>query len=556
MLTFDSAPTIYWLIGYTLAGLLILASLYKGLSSRVYFVLAIGLLIFMRMPVIMFNREINPDESQVLSHAITLYEDPVYWRSVDGTTIGPLNNYLLVVPKLLGFQINYSSGRVMGLICVIGALLFTFLALKNWLNDSVARISLTATVLFLSFTQETDFVHYSSEQLPVFLLALIIWLLSKITDERNPSTGFLYLIGFFAGVTPFAKLQTVPQAMVVVVVASWVCFQYFKRTGRTQPLIGLLIGGITFPALLLIWTLANHVFNDFIDFYILGNAIYAGENNWLSIPKQFFQLVALSPDFLAYTILLLIPMLAGLAYMFLSKKSNGQESNRFLIPLMTLLLILTGIYSATKSGNTFIHYLNFCIYPWILLSAYGISRQPKTFLAVPTLLLLWFLVTDAKAYSAEHRLNSFESVGGNTKLYESPVVKALKPFTKPGDYLVVWGWQCQYYVEAQLPQGTAENHSERSIFKHPLQAKYLHRYITDLQRTKPAVFLDAVGKHSLWVQDKKTQGVDNFPAIAQYLHQHYTLVSDIDDIKLFVRNDRLKTPLPAGALLNHAVTNR
>jgi len=140
------------------------------------------------------------------------------------------------------------------------------------------------------------------------------------------------------------------------------------------------------------------------------------------------------------------------------------------------------------------------------------------------------------------------------KLDKSPVVVALSKYTKPGDYMVVWGWQCKYYVEAQLAQGTAENHSERSIFKHPMQEKYLGRYLSDLQRTKPAVILDAVGIYSLWVQDKKTQGIDNFPAVAGYVHQHYTLVSTIDDVTLYVRKDRLVTQqaivLPTLAAIN------
>ena len=74
--------------------------------------------------------------------------------------------------------------------------------------------------------------------------------------------------------------------------------------------------------------------------------------------------------------------------------------------------------------------------------------------------------------------------------------------------MVVWGWQCVYYVEAQLAQGTAENHSERSIFNHPMRKTYRERYLADMKRTKPAIVLDAVGKNSFWVQNKKTQGIE------------------------------------------------
>lgn len=554
MLTFDNSPTVYWFLGYLLGGIVILASIYRKLPGWAFVVLCIGLLSFMRMPAIVFNRELNADESQMLSHAITLYQDPVYWRSVDGTTIGPLDNYLLVIPKLFGFQINYTSGRVMGLLCCIGALLFIFSAMKKWFGESTARVAFTAPIIFLAFTQENDFVHYSSEQLPVFLLACTIWLLSKITDHRQISSWVTFFLGLVAGMMPFAKLQSVPQALVVVLAAFWLCYQFYKRSKEIKPLFFLLAGGLTFPILLFLWILANDVFQDFIDFYIFGNAIYAGGSSFIEIPAQFFKLILFSADFSIYSLVLLIPIIFGL-FIAIRPSAVTRTTADFIIPATIILLILTGIYSSTKSGNSFIHYLNFCIYPWILLAAYGIKTRNNWFVAAPIILLLWFAGNDAISYRREHRLNAFESVNGLNKLDKSPVVVALMKFTKPGDYMVVWGWQCKYYVEAQLAQGTAENHSERSIFKHPMQEKYLARYVSDLQRTKPAVILDAVGIYSLWVQDKKTQGINSFPAVADFVNQHYTLISTIDDVTLYVRKDRLVTQqadvLPLLSQVNH-----
>ena len=47
-----------------------------------------------RWPFLLQASEYNPDESQLLAGALTLTRDPVFWRSVDGTTSGPLNFYL------------------------------------------------------------------------------------------------------------------------------------------------------------------------------------------------------------------------------------------------------------------------------------------------------------------------------------------------------------------------------------------------------------------------------------------------------------------------------
>ena len=537
MINFDNSPTVYWLLGYTLAGIVILSTFYKKLPLSVFLILSIGLLAFMRLPVLVFNREINPDESQMLSHAITLYQDPVYWRSVDGTTIGPLDNYLLVIPQIFGFQIDYTSGRVMGLLCIGGGLLFLFFAMRNWFSDSLARPMLLVPLLFLSFTQQADFVHYSSEQLPVFLLAFGIWIISRLTKNIGSIIVNAYLLGFITGTIPFAKLQAVPQAMVLVLAALWICYHWFAKTRELKPILMLVAGGISFPALTFVWVAYHHVLNDLIDFYLLGNVIYAGGNSSSSIPTQFFKIFNLSPDFKSFTCILILPIFAALVKLVSEFRKSGNAENRVLA-ITILTLALSSIYAVTKSGNDFIHYLNFCIIPWTLMAAYGLIKVSKWAFILPALLLIWFFANDAITYHKERKLNNYISVKA-TQLAQSPVVKELKKYTHNQDYMVVWGWQCIYYVEAQLAQGTAENHSERSIFKHNMVEKYRSRYFSDIQRTKPAVFLDAVGKNSSWVQDRKTQGFESFPALSQYIKSNYEFVGDFDDTRLFIRKDRL-----------------
>jgi hypothetical protein len=532
MITFDSSPPVYWLVGYLLAGIVIISGQYKKVPTIAFLALSFMLLLFMRLPVIVFNRELNPDESQMLSHAITLFQDPIYWRSVDGTTIGPLDNYLLVIPKLFGFQIDYTSGRFMGLLCVAGSLLFLFYTLKNWFGTSLARKIFPVPLIFLAFTQEVDFVHYSSEQVPAFLLSLCLWLVSCLGKNEKSKTANAYFTGFVAGSIPFAKLQAVPQAMVLVLAASWFCYLVYRDRKDFRPFLSLILGGITFPAIVLIWTLTFHVFKDLIDFYLLGNAIYAGGKGFFSIPQQFAKIFSLTLDFQFFTLALIIPMLFGL---FKITKIKNQD---YSIPLTILFLVLSSIYAVTKSGNDFIHYLNFCIVPWTLLAAYGLSRLEKWSIIFPAVLLAWFAGYDAYFYTKERKLNDFVSVEA-TKLWKSPVVSELRKYSKPGDYMVVWGWQCVYYVEAQLAEGTAENHSERSIFDHAMRQTYRDRYMSDIQRTKPAIVLDAVGKNSFWVQNKTTQGIESYPELFQYILKNYELIGSFDDTRLYVRKDRI-----------------
>lgn len=535
MISFDNSPTVYWLAGYMLAGIVILAGAFRLVSERIFIALSILLLIFMRLPVIVFNQELNPDESQMLSHAITLFRDPLYWRSVDGTTIGPLDNYLLVVPRIFGFQLDYISARFIGIICSCGSLLFLFFTLKNWFGSVTARTAIIFPLVFLAFTQERDFVHYSSEQLPVFLLSLSIWLLSRLTEHSGSLKRTAFFLGFIAGCIPFAKLQAVPQAIVVVLVALWICYRWFRLRKDSKPLIMLLLGGVTFPVITFVWAYSFNVLTDLIDFYLFGNAIYAKGNDAVSIPMQFLQIINESADFRSFTIILIVPFIAALIRIF---RNLTVKEDKNVVRFTILFLVLSSIYAVTKSGNNFIHYLNFCIIPWTLLAAYGLPALKKWSVVPLLMLLIWFAADDAFYFKKEHRLNSYISSDKNAFL-ESPVVTALKKYSKPDDSMIVWGWQSAYYVEAQLAQGAAESHSERSIFNHPMRQKYLHRYVNDIKRTKPAIVLDAVGKNSLWLQDKKTQTIENFPELYSYIQKNYSFVGSFDDTRLFVRKDRL-----------------
>jgi hypothetical protein len=147
MISFDNSPPVYWLIGYLLAGFVIFASQYKSIPTRAYLLTGVVLLVFMRLPVIVFNRELNQDESQMLSHAVTLFQNPVYWRSVDGTTIGPLDNYLLVIPKLFGFQLDYSAARYGAAVCR-GRMAFAFFFGQKLVRNSHRPADFRCTAAF------------------------------------------------------------------------------------------------------------------------------------------------------------------------------------------------------------------------------------------------------------------------------------------------------------------------------------------------------------------------------------------------------------------------
>lgn len=538
MLSFDDFPVVYFALGYVLAAVIVLLAYGNKIRiQELLFLVASGaLVVLMRLAVVIFNQEINPDESQMIAHALTLRQYPVYWQSVDGTTIGPLDNYVLLIPSFFRLTLDYISARLVGLLCVLGSLWFFYHSVKNFFNASVARLALLPPLFLVAFTQDADFVHYSSEQLPVFLLNLGLWLLSRLFRDyksgRVSALLGLFWLGFVLGVSPFAKIQVVPQALVIGLFALSYTFHsknFFRNAGA------LIVGGITFPLLTTIWAAAYGVLDDFWDFYVLGNLIYAGGSSILDSILRIPSFFAKSPDFLVFLISLVLSSLV--AFFFPKKILGNQSKTPAEIIFFACLWLLASLYAATKSGNDFVHYLNLCIYPFGLMGALFVDKSFKNQqISKLTALLILFPFASVFGYKIlKHQpLNVYVSTADH-RLPVSKVSKLIMQHATSKDRLVVWGWMCRYHVETQMPQGTAENHSERSIYPHPMREKYYQRYLADLEHNRPKVFVDAV-PNSLWLNDRTTHAHEAFPELNDFITKNYHLVGETEQTRVYVRN--------------------
>lgn len=548
-LAFDERPFGWLLISLMGVVLLVAVSGWEfwkkapvRLPDAIFLAVGLGLLAWGRLPILLFNQELNPDESQMISHAITLAKWPVYWRSVDGTTIGPLDLYALLLPRLLGLGFDYTAARVLGLLCIGGSLLFLFLTLRRLYGTAVARLVWLPTLLFLAFTQIPDFVHYSSEHVPVLLLAGATWLLSQAFTERSTPPGQAYLLGLLLGMVPFGKLQGVPAAGVVALFAA---LAFWRRQGDFRNVAWLVAGGLTFPLLVVGLSAAYGVLDDLYTFYIVGNLQYGTNQSLLDNFRTVSNIWFKSMNFrwlTGFSVLVLLLLLPDTLTRF-------RISTRYhLADSFVVVLLLGSYYAILRSGFPFTHYLHWMLAPLTLLNglllAVAFTRSPNRkpvlvglFLVLSPLTMLGPLfkkIADGEAY------NAFRSTPTENRARpESDVSQIVARVAQPGDALVVWGWQCRYYVESGLPQGTAENHTERCIFPIGLRDVYRARFLDDFRRTRPPVFVDAVGENSLWVRDRATQGYECFPELADYVREQYTYAGLVDDCRIYVRNDRL-----------------
>ena len=132
-----------------------------------------------RWPFLLVANEFNPDESQLIAGAITLSHDPIFWRSVDGTTSGPLNFYVLLPLHWLGLPLDYFTARLTGLLLIGGALFACHRALANAFGRAPAWLSILPATAFFATVTHTDLIHFSTEHLPLFLMGLCFWLLTQ-----------------------------------------------------------------------------------------------------------------------------------------------------------------------------------------------------------------------------------------------------------------------------------------------------------------------------------------------------------------------------------------
>lgn len=529
MISFDDFPIVYFALGYALSvGVVLLFFLRKNIPHfpATVFVLGGILLVGMRLPAVIFNQEINPDESQMIAHALTLKHYPIYWESVDGTTIGPVNNYMLLLPSFVGLGFDYIAIRLLGLVWILGSLFFFYQSVKNFFDVPTALLSLLPPLFFLSFTQDADFVHYSSEQLPLFLLNAALWKVSKIAAGRENGFAGIFFLGLLLGLNPFAKIQVVPQATVIGIFAVITLYQHKHFL---KACLVLIAGGLTVPVIILALAGAFGVLDDLWDYYVLGNLIYAGGSSLIDAVVRLPSFFAKSTDFLLYLGSLSLLIAAGI----FQKNKQGFKNG---LTAFIVLWLMAALYAATKTGNDFGHYLNLCVYPFALLGALFVDKLQKNGSFVPATAfaaLIPFLVGFGLKAVRHLPLNAYVS-GADHRVPVSAVSQLILTHAQPTDRLVVWGWMCRYHVETQMPQGTAENHSERCIYPHPLRQKYYERYLSDLKKNSPKVFVDAVG-NSLWLNDRHSQAHEAFSELKKLIAQNYRLVGEVESTRVYIK---------------------
>jgi hypothetical protein len=478
--------------------------------------------------------ELNPDESQIIAGAITLREYPVFWKFVDGTTHGPLNEYLLTAASWAGLPLTFPGARIMAVLVIAGALLSTWGALRRLLPEPLARLGILPALGFWSFSWKGDFLHFSSELVALLLVAMATWGgVTALTTER-PRRWVWGSVGAVLALVPLAKLQATPLALILGL-GGLALLAWQRAPGWRGNLLSLSVGALVVALALGAYLAIYGLQAQFWYSYIVSNLGYAesGHHPLAEMPNFFFGFMTTGQSFAWF-------FYGCLSFTLLYARGTWQEAAPRLHVALLAGWAMVGFayYCVLAPGREVAHYLQLLVLPITFLAALQLPArraEPGARWSVPVILFVILAV----APQGLNRLQAVqEQLGRFGEFKASPNSAAgnfIRERQQAGQLLAVWGWNAQLHVETQLPQGTREAHSAFQIMHGPLREFYRSRYVRDMRQRQPEWFVDAVGPRRFAFEYRDVDGHETFPDLDRIIRDHYELLTEIDSMRIYRR---------------------
>lgn len=507
-----------------------------GWSATIILILAAG-----RWPALIFTRELDPDESQLLAGAHALTHDPVFWRSVNGGTAGPLDFFALWPAGWLCGWDSFLPARLTALALVATGLILVHQVMAGRLGRSAARLATLMGTGWQALSHAGDFMHYSTELVPVALLGLATYAAHR---RWTPAGGTLWcgLGGAALGAVPLAKLQPAPLAAALGLV--WLVAEWRTPSPERGRRLAYLLLGAMWPAVLFATqlTIAGE-WESFLRSYLSYNLQYAaasrdgiGHTLMVMAGNALFwdRLLIAAPIAVAVWLALMVRLrpvtdaalrwltratiaagLCSLAVILLPKRPYLHYWHLFLLPGVGLIGVMIArlLASAPTSERNLERRI-------VLLGAAGVVG---TMCLVRALQPNWF-VGDMTYFRLHPR---------------SELAKRVAAWSQPGEVLAIWGRTDHVYVETGLWQATRDSHFGALVEPGAAQAYMRERYLRDFVRAEPAVFLDSTGPANPHYNDPRFAHERDCPELAMLIRNHYVPVDQFEGTRIYRRRDRM-----------------
>jgi hypothetical protein len=478
--------------------------------------LVLGVLIS-RIPAIRFQHELNVDESLMMAQVFRYAHDIVPWRSVDGTTSGPVNTWALLLAHRLGMPLTYPATHFFAALLLAGTLPLLFLAAKRRYGLLPAAVGVTAEATWIALSQKPDFIHYSSELVPIFLISASL----ALGEKGLRAVGAAFLLG----IVPWAKLQAAPIAFVA---GLWILYRTVRPAGGHRPeakaalqVALLAVSGVSFSILILALVAAGGATGEMWNSYFVVTKYYSGSFQSLTLLRRLALFFDNGTVCAWGGILLVLRVCLGPRAVW-----EGRENSYF-----PWVLALVSAYVCVRTGLSYEHYTLLMLPALVLLTAAsfaewrGVEESELTRARIAAVALLVFALP--RLHEAYFRFRTrVDYPSPETTLHVAGAIHRACPTASS---LTLWGWFPSLYVETGLPPSTRHGVYHFLTLATPSQAFLRKTFMDDLVKSGSEVVVDG-GPIPL----------SSFPELETYVRGHFRLSETVNAasgaISVYVRN--------------------
>lgn len=422
--------------------------------------------------------------------------------------------------------------------------------------------------VFLGLTTFWDFVHYTSEHPPVFYLSLA-WAAAFASGFGKDFSKRIRLIlaciaAVFLSLVPFAKLQGTLLALVSGIAVLALPLLWNRKDIQKSIKEIMLIGSsaLAFPLLFSLFLAINGAFEYFWNCYIQSSLLYKGAGaggitRWELIAMVLFADGAMRPvDLLLFLSGSLLFFLICLPVLLFPSKKKLPVSGWIFLGVSGILLAAT-IWTVTSTMRNYPHYFYFLPFAVTLVLAGIMSlliskaarernlpndRFPAYELAISLIFLMLtaYPLLEFFASRPHPRVGSAKTWSKNPPI--TPISQKIIELAEgQKGRLTIWGYNPVYYRETGMLSATRLSTSSALFDFNKLQPFFLSRYLEDLEKHRPIIFVDAVAPDQFVIMnDREKHGFEKIAPIKEFVEKNYDFVEEIDGVRFF----RLKGASP------------
>ena len=492
---------------------------------------------------------LNPDETQMISNAIGIFNKGIQFLDFDGTTSGILNSLILGWPQIFKLDITFLTTRITSIILVT-IILYCLLKIIYFQTKKITyTLFLIGPIwIFFLLTKDPDFSHYSTELFSVTLL--ITSYLIIIFDRNFNNKTSLVILPTLLGLVLFAKIQFFPVAFLIFNI---VIFEFYLQKKKISKyfifsFFYLLPSIILFFLVFISGNLEDFLINnflfayDFISFSQSENILFDvySENKIITeasiaIEKGFKQHIKLN---LIFHIIYVYFLMFLVLFLKLFQKGQGKiifKKEVVYISIITISFIVVILIP----GKMHRHYL-VALIPFLpifisqLLYSSNITfednRKLKTF-RFTSIILLFLVAISAFLEKEKFYTKKFKNINFNkSKVYfSSPRIFQYLFEDSKQNNLYIWGWMPHWYVLSYMTPSARATISEKQIIENAQKDYYRKRLLNDLEKNKPHLIIDFVKKRS-FRYDKPSQNINSFEKLKKFTYQNYVKLKNNDPL--------------------------